>query len=142
MTEAERRLWNRLRNEAPGYDFRRQHSLGTYIVDFVCLERRLIIEVDGGQHNLEPGIAHDKRRTAWLKSCGYEVLRFWNNEVLAATDDVVETIWHALRKERPDLPPASRQLLLYRRPPGWRVGRVPPRPKRRSKKPGCSHSYS
>lgn len=48
MTEAERRLWSRLRNEALGYDFRRQHSLGNYIVDFVCLERRLIIEVDGG----------------------------------------------------------------------------------------------
>lgn len=108
MTEAERRLWSRLRNEALGYDFRRQHSLGNYIVDFVCLERRLIIEVDGGQHNLEPGIARDRLRTAWLKSRGYEVLRFWNNEVLAATDDVVDTIWHALRKERPDLPPAVR----------------------------------
>ena len=108
MTEAERRLWSRLRNEALGYDFRRQHSLGNYIVDFVCLERRLIIEVDGGQHNLEPGIARDRPRTAWLKSRGYEVFRFWNNEVLAATDDVVDTIWHALRKERPDLPPALR----------------------------------
>lgn len=108
MTDAERRLWNRLRNEALGYDFRRQHRLGDYIVDFVCLERKLVIEVDGGQHNLAPGIARDEKRTAWLRSDGYEVLRFWNNEVLAATDDVVETIWHALRAAREGLPPALR----------------------------------
>ena len=108
MTDAERRLWSRLRNEALGYDFRRQHRLGNYVVDFVCLERRLVVEVDGGQHNLEPHIDHDRRRTEWLTSDGFEVLRFWNNEVLSATDDVVETIWHKLREPREGLPSARR----------------------------------
>lgn len=105
MTDAERRLWSRLRNRALGYEFRRQHRLGSYIVDFVCLERRLVVEADGAQHNLEPGIARDARRTAWLESRAYRVLRFWNNELLLATDDVVNTIWHALREEREGLPP-------------------------------------
>src|SRR5690606_34443716 len=105
MTDVERRLWARLRNAALGYEFRRQHKLGAYIVDFVCLERRLVIEVDGGQHNLDPGLQRDQRRTAWLENDGYKVLRFWNNEVLAATDDVIETIWHVLREVRPGLPP-------------------------------------
>ncbi|MEP2828876.1 endonuclease domain-containing protein [Parvibaculum sp.] len=105
MTDAERRLWSRLRNEALGYDFRRQHRLGIYIVDFVCLERRLVVEVDGGQHNLAPHAARDHQRSLWLNADGFEVLRCWNNEVLAATDEVVETIWHALRKSRDGLPP-------------------------------------
>ena len=108
MTDAEKRLWGRLRNEALGYDFRRQHRIGVYIVDFVCLERKLIVEVDGGQHNEPSGIEHDARRTAWLNDVGYDVLRFWNNDVLAGTDDVVETIWHALRKPRSGLPTVSR----------------------------------
>jgi lysyl-tRNA synthetase class 2 len=105
MTDAERRLWSRLRSNALGYKFRRQHGLGPYIVDFVCLERRLVIEVDGGQHNQIPGIAYDMRRTAWLEGESYRVLRFWNNDVLLATNDVVETIWNALREEREGLPP-------------------------------------
>ncbi|PKP67235.1 MAG: hypothetical protein CVT83_08715 [Alphaproteobacteria bacterium HGW-Alphaproteobacteria-5] len=105
MTDAERRLWSRLRNEALGYDFRRQHRLGVYIVDFVCLERRLVVEVDGGQHNLKSRAVYDQHRTQWLRSDGFEVLRFWNNEVLAATDNVVDTIWHALRQPRESLPP-------------------------------------
>lgn len=104
MTDAERRLWSRLRNDMTGFNFRRQHRLGVYIVDFVCLERRLVVEVDGGQHNEPEGLVHDVRRTKWLNDDGYEVLRFWNNEVLAATDDVVETIWQALRKRRDGLP--------------------------------------
>ncbi|MBA4210968.1 MAG: hypothetical protein C0454_15700 [Parvibaculum sp.] len=105
MTDAERRLWSRLRNGALGYEFRRQHRLGPYIVDFVCLERRLIVEADGGQHNLETEIVRDERRTAWLESRAYRVLRFWNNEILLRTDDVVNTIWHALREEHEGLPP-------------------------------------
>ncbi|WP_421865409.1 endonuclease domain-containing protein [Parvibaculum sp.] len=108
MTDAERRLWGRLRRDAFGYNFRRQHRLDRYVVDFVCLELRLIIEIDGGQHNLASGIARDRLRTAWLESRGYEVLRFWNNEVLLATNDVVETVWHALRRPRSGLPPATR----------------------------------
>jgi len=108
MTDAERRLWGRLRKEALGYDFRRQHRLGVYVVDFVCLERRLIVEVDGGQHNMPKGLARDATRTRWLENDGYEVLRFQNTDVLTSTDDIVETIWHALRKSRPGLPPSIR----------------------------------
>ncbi|MBX3490439.1 endonuclease domain-containing protein [Parvibaculum sp.] len=106
MTDAERRLWSRLRNNALGFHFRRQHRIGIYIVDFVCLERKLVVEVDGGQHNEPAGLAHDTRRTNWLNNEGYAVLRFWNNDVLLKTDEIVETIWHALGKQRNDLPPA------------------------------------
>ena len=96
MTEAEKRLWSRLRSNRLGVHFRRQHRVGPYIVDFACLERKLIVEVDGGQHNEPDGLAHDARRTVFLNRDGYTVLRFWNNEVLGRTDDVVETIWHHL----------------------------------------------
>lgn len=108
MTDAEKRLWGRLRKEALGYDFRRQHPLGPYVVDFVCLERKLVVEVDGGRHNLQPGLESDALRTGWLNERGYKVLRFWNNDALLRTDDVIETIWHALREPRTDLPPVMR----------------------------------
>ncbi len=108
MTDAEKRLWGRLRREALGYDFRRQHPLGAYVVDFVCLERKLIVEVDGGQHNFQPGLKSDALRTGWLNERGYTVLRFWNNDVLLRTDDVIETIWQALREPRKGLPSAKR----------------------------------
>ncbi|MEQ8328806.1 MAG: endonuclease domain-containing protein [Parvibaculum sp.] len=98
MTEAEKRLWGRLRGNRLGVHFRRQHRVGPYIVDFACLERKLIVEVDGGQHNEPKGLARDDRRTAFLNRDGYTVLRFWNNDVLARTDDVVETIWNHLNK--------------------------------------------
>jgi very-short-patch-repair endonuclease len=73
--------------------FRHQTSIGRYIVDFACLTIKLIIEVDGGQHNINK--AADDRRTRWLESQGYTVMRFWNNEVLQNLDGVLETIWHA-----------------------------------------------
>jgi very-short-patch-repair endonuclease len=80
-TEAEARVWWYLRaSRFQGFKFRRQQPLGDYIVDFVCFERRLIIEVDGSQH-LE-SIARDDARTAWLRSQGFKVLRFWNDDVL------------------------------------------------------------
>ena len=104
MTDAERRLWSRLRGNALGFHFRRQHRLGIYIVDFACLERRLIVEADGGQHNQPRGLVHDDRRTKWLNDTGFDVLRFWNNDVLLRTEEVVETIWHELRKARYGLP--------------------------------------
>lgn len=90
-TEAERALWARLRRrQMLGYKFRRQQPLGRYIVDFVCFEKRLIIEVDGSQH-LEQQ-SYDEVRSRWLEQQGYEVLRFWNNKVLAETDAVVDAI--------------------------------------------------
>lgn len=91
QTEAEKKLWSRLRRDALGKNFRRQHPLGPYIVDFVCLELKLVIEADGGQHG-EDAALHDQRRTAWLGARGYRVLRFWNNDILANIDGVVEVI--------------------------------------------------
>ena len=94
MTDAERRLWACLRGRRlVGYKFRRQHPLGRYILDFACIEHRLAIEADGGQHSES---AADERRTAWLERQGWRVLRFWNNEILANSEGVQETILEAL----------------------------------------------
>ena len=94
-TDAERALWARLRRrQVLGYKFRRQQPLGHYIVDFVCLEKRLIVEVDGSQHIEQKG--YDEARTKWLESQGYRVLRFWNDEVLDSTESVIEAIAEAL----------------------------------------------
>jgi very-short-patch-repair endonuclease len=79
-TEAERRMWRILRDRRLGsLKFRRQEPIGPYIVDFVCFERKLIIELDGSQHAEN---AHDAQRDTWFTSRGFTVLRFWNSEVL------------------------------------------------------------
>jgi very-short-patch-repair endonuclease len=93
--DAEIRLWAALRDRRlAGHRFRRQHPIGPYIADFACTRHRLIIEADGGQHN---GSAADDRRTQWLTQRGWRVLRFWNNDILANTEGVLETILAALR---------------------------------------------
>ena len=90
-TDAERLLWSRLRNRRlMGLKFRRQTPIGRYIVDFVCHERNLIIEVDGGQHQERQ--ADDLSRTEWLNSQGFTVIRYWNNQVLGELDGVLESI--------------------------------------------------
>ncbi len=95
MTEAEKRIWFRLRaHRLNRASFRRQEPLGTYIVDFVCFDARLIIEIDGSQH---ADSQRDKVRDAWLVAQGFTVLRFWNTDVLANTDGVTERIDDALR---------------------------------------------
>jgi very-short-patch-repair endonuclease len=94
MTDAERKLWQRLRGEQLGVKFRRQHPFEGYILDFVCLECRLVIEVDGSQH--ADAAARDAVRTDVLERAGFRVVRFWNNEVLAQTDAVVACILHEL----------------------------------------------
>ena len=95
MTDAERRLWSRLRKrQILECQFRRQFQLGRYRVDFICLERRLIIEVDGGQHSEQE--ASDAARREWLQSQGYRVLRFWNDAALTDTDAVIASISEAL----------------------------------------------
>ena len=97
MTETEQRLWLRLRRrQINGHKFRRQFPVGKYVADFVCLEARLIIEVDGGQHAKQTG--KDELRDKWLASQGFRVLRFWNNDVLGETDAVIETIVQALNE--------------------------------------------
>jgi len=95
-TEAEVRLWSRLRRKQPdGFRFRRQQPIGPYVVDFFCPEARLIVEVDGGQHaDREP---YDAARTEWLERSGYRVIRFWNYDALANTESVLLTIMDALR---------------------------------------------
>jgi very-short-patch-repair endonuclease len=94
MTEAEKRLWYRLRaHRFGGRSFRRQYPIGAYVVDFICLDARLIVEVDGGQHADSGG---DEMRDAWLRSQGFTVLRFWNNDVLPNTSGVLEQINRAL----------------------------------------------
>ncbi len=83
-----------------GFHFRKQASIGPYIVDFVCHRAKLAIEVDGGQHNDEPHIVQDANRTAWLQSQGYRVLRFWNNEVAHEMDGVMSAIGAVLEEQR------------------------------------------
>jgi very-short-patch-repair endonuclease len=95
-TDAERALWARLRRkQLNGARFRQQVPLGAYVVDFLCLEQRLIIEVDGGQHAL--ATAEDEARTTWLEERGFRVMRFWNNDVLKNRDGVIDAILRALR---------------------------------------------
>ena len=89
LTDAETLLWKELRRRILGAKFRRQVPIGSYIVDFACLPRKLLIEVDGGQH-LESQA--DTERDRWLRSRGFRVLRFWNNEVFQNLQGVLETI--------------------------------------------------
>src|SRR3989344_2409125 len=92
MTEAEKTLWYILQSKnLRGLKFRRQESIGQYIVDFVCFSKKLVIELDGGQH-AEVSQHRDIIRDSWLKSQGFKVIRFWNNEVLNNRDGVVEEI--------------------------------------------------
>ncbi|MBV8534462.1 MAG: endonuclease domain-containing protein [Alphaproteobacteria bacterium] len=104
-TDAESRLWARLRrNQIDGFRFRRQVPLGPYVADFVCFEARLVIEVDGGQHS---EMTTDATRTAWLEARRFQVMRFWNNDVLGNLDGVVQTIRDALLAP-PSLPSPAR----------------------------------
>lgn len=97
MTEAERSLWRHLRlRQLGGHKFRRQQPMGRYIVDFVCLEKQLIIEVDGGHHSEQA--AYDLERDTWLGKQGFIILRFWDNEVLKEIESVKERIMNALEK--------------------------------------------
>ena len=100
MTDAEQKLWRYLRNrQLQGFKFRRQHEIGCYIADFVCTEAKLIVELDGGQH-LEQ-MEYDERRTRQLKIMGYNLLRFWNNDVLTNTESVLEVILNTLASPTP-----------------------------------------
>jgi very-short-patch-repair endonuclease len=108
MTEAEKRLWQRLRfRQTHGYRFRRQVPIGSFIADFACHEARLILEIDGGQHDTssEPEVL----RTRFLENEGYRVLRFWNNDVMDNPDGVQMVITRYLRRPHPHPnPPPSR----------------------------------
>ena len=108
-TPGERAMRRLIGRDRLGIGFRRQHAIGDYIVDFVCLPLRLIVEVDGGHHNAEAS-AYDARRDAWLKGRGYRVLRFWNAEVFQNPDGVVEAILAAAEEaQRPALSPEEKE---------------------------------
>ena len=93
-TDAERYLWFYLRAKHLGYKFKRQVPMSGYIVDFVCYQQRVVIELDGGQHQMAEN--YDKQRTATLNALGFKVLRFWNHDVLQETDSVLSAIIEAL----------------------------------------------
>lgn len=95
MTNQERKFWQIIRNrQFHGYRFLRQYAMGKYIVDFICREKNIIIELDGGQHNEERNIIYDKERTDYLRSKGYKVIRFWNNDI----DNNIEGVYLELKK--------------------------------------------
>lgn len=106
MTDTENALWRRLRRrQLMGSRFRRQVPIGPYIADFVCLEKRLVVEVDGGQHNA----GEDANRDAYLGAHGFCMLRFWNNDVLGNVEGVCEVILRHLcdTYPHPVLPPQA-----------------------------------
>jgi very-short-patch-repair endonuclease len=101
-TDAELKLWNRLRSRSiNNHKFARQEPIGRYIVDFVCRDKRLVIEVDGGQHATD---TRDVARDRWLADHNYRVLRFWNNDVLTNMPGVLEVIAAALDEEESPKP--------------------------------------
>ena len=103
MTDAERLLWRHLRNrELGGWKFRRQYPVGPFIVDFICVEKNVVIEVDGGQH--AENEEQDLQRSAYLNKMGYRVLRFWNNEVLQETEGVLTAIFAILANGKQNSP--------------------------------------
>jgi very-short-patch-repair endonuclease len=96
MTDAETVMWHRLRGRRlSGYKFKRQWTLGNFVVDFCCSEAKLVIEIDGGRHTPE----RDRARTSWLESQGFQVRRFWNDEVLTNMDGVLTVVLHDLQTQ-------------------------------------------
>lgn len=108
QTDAEKILWYQIRAKRfHTLKFKRQQPIGDYIVDFVNLEKKLIIELDGGQHNEETNIQKDTARTTWLEKEGYTVLRFWNNDVFSNMDGVLHSIEQAIIHPHPNLLPSK-----------------------------------
>jgi very-short-patch-repair endonuclease len=98
QTPWESKLWNKIRNEGiEDLKFRRQYKIGKFIVDFCCINKKIIIELDGGQHNTEENIEKDKERQKYLENEGFKVLRFWNNEIDNNLDGVILKILEAAK---------------------------------------------
>jgi very-short-patch-repair endonuclease len=109
-TDTEQVLGQQLKaKRLDGLKFRRQQPIGTYIVDFVCFERKIIIELDGSQHALRSKTENDNKRDLWFEAQGYKVLRFWDNEVLANTLAVLEVVWKHCLDHPPLNPLPSRE---------------------------------
>ena len=101
QTDSEKALWQKLRDKQfEGIKFRRQQPVGPYIVDFISPKEKIIIEIDGGQHNEKEIQKKDEERTVWLEKEGYLILRFWNNEVLFNPGGVLERIREAIEEGR------------------------------------------
>lgn len=104
MTDAEALLWRLLRDRRiEGAKFRRQHPMGRYILDFYCVEKKLCIELDGGQHSDAAG--YDVQRDQWLSEQGIRVLRFWNNQMLKETESVMEMIYMTIIESKKNVTP-------------------------------------
>ena len=97
MTDAERRLWSRVRAKQLGVQFTRQYPIGGYFADLACRSLRLVIECDGGQHS---DSLTDAGRTEIIEAHGYRVIRFWNNDILENTDGVIEAIMEEIKLAR------------------------------------------
>jgi very-short-patch-repair endonuclease len=98
-TEAERRLWERLRSRRlGGFKFVRRLPVGPYIADFACRECKLIVEVDGATHSSDEEVSHDARRSDFLEAQGYRVMSFWNDAIYKNLDDVLDAIFQALER--------------------------------------------
>jgi very-short-patch-repair endonuclease len=112
LTPQEARLWSRLRGlrRSHGFHIRRQAPFRGYYLDFVCFDRRLVVEIDGGQHGSEEGAARDAIRDSVLTGESFQVLRFWNREVNENIDGVMETIVRALAERPPTRPPSGATL--------------------------------
>jgi len=108
MTDAERKLWWHLRSLPIEHShFRRQATIGPFFADFACHERRLVIEVDGAQHNQPENVARDAERSAYLRARGYRILRFWNNDVLTNINGVMEAALTAMQQNEASPPTPS-----------------------------------
>jgi len=127
MTDAERLLWRHLRAyRLNGRKFRRQQPTGPYVVDFVHFAARLIVECDGGQHNED---ARDERRDAWLQRQGFQILRYWNHQILNETDHVLEDILNTIAPSPPaPLPRGERGATEKPLSPGGRGAGEGPNP--------------
>ena len=97
QTEAEKILWDYLKNKKLGYKFTRQYSAGPYILDFYCPKLRLAIELDGSHHNEENSVLYDKDREEYLKAVNIKIIRFWNDEVMKDVNKVLDEISRHLR---------------------------------------------
>lgn len=108
-TDAEKLLWSHLRNRRfSGWKFRRQYPVASYFADFACIEAKLIVELDGGQHALDREVARDAQRSAVLAGHGFVVLRFWNHDVLTQTESVLQAILNFLEGRDPHPGPLPR----------------------------------
>ena len=126
QTEAERRLWVRLRDrQLDSAKFRRQHLVGSFIADFCCSEHRLVVELDGGQHVVQEDA--DQARTAFLNQRGYRVLRFWNHEVMQDLEAVLQQIVAVLQDPHPN-PLPSREREKRRSALAREKEKISPRP--------------